>query len=68
MQAAQATLALGPTAIGFLLGLFPPVCAVHGTLLCLKKRHEVYSGHGGARSPGRWFFSGAFRAGRRCSL
>jgi len=31
MQAAQATLALGPTAVGFLLGVFPQVGSVYGS-------------------------------------
>jgi len=31
MRAAQATLELGPTAVGLLLGLFPPVSAVYGS-------------------------------------
>jgi len=37
MEPTQATAALDPQAARLVLGLFPPVGAVHGSLLCPKK-------------------------------
>jgi len=67
METAQAASAPARTAAGFVLGIFTAVSAVHGSLLCPKKRPEGDAGHGGAGSPGRWFCLGLFLAGRRCS-